>query len=158
MKVHGKFDGVGLAPQAQSTQLDRVSGGSRWSYARSCKSHARMLVASTLAGKISLTPRCARQKVTIAPAAHPGGHRDHRRQLIFTCNGVRLHEPTSPLQLVFGSLRQGIRLLVRATGSIKCHQQCADISRRGHPLLWFHCRCLCNVDFGLRSTSAVGHR
>ena len=62
VKVHGKFDGVGLALQAQSTQRDRVSGGSRCSYARSCRADVGMLEASTLAGEILLTPRCARLK------------------------------------------------------------------------------------------------
>ena len=53
--------GMATALQAESSQRNRVSGVSRRSRARSCKSDAGMLVAWTLAGKISLTPRFARR-------------------------------------------------------------------------------------------------
>jgi len=46
---------------AESTQRNRVSGVRRRSRVRSCKTDARMLVASTLVSKISLTPRFARR-------------------------------------------------------------------------------------------------
>ena len=52
---------MATALQAESSQRNRVSGVSRRSRARSCKSDAGMLVAWTLAGKISLTPRFARR-------------------------------------------------------------------------------------------------
>eukprot|EP00966_Prymnesium_polylepis_P043063 1000533-Prymnesium_polylepis.1 len=41
------------ALQAQSTQRDRVSGGSRRAWSHSCNTHAGMLVASDLAGKFA---------------------------------------------------------------------------------------------------------
>ena len=60
-EVHTIRVGTAPPPQAESTQRDRVSGVRRRSRGRSCKTDARMLVAATLAGKISLTPRFARR-------------------------------------------------------------------------------------------------
>ena len=60
-EVHTIRVGMAPPPQAESTQRDRVSGVRRRSRGRSCKTDARMLVAATLAGKISLTPRFARR-------------------------------------------------------------------------------------------------
>ena len=60
-EVHTIRVGMATALQAESSQRNRVSGVSRRSRARSCKSDAGMLVAWTLAGKISLTPRFARR-------------------------------------------------------------------------------------------------
>ena len=60
-EVHTIRVGMATALQAESSQRNRVSGVSRRSRARSCKSDAGMLVAWTLAGKFSLTPRFARR-------------------------------------------------------------------------------------------------
>ena len=65
-EVHTIRVGMAPPPQAESTQRDRVSGVRRRSRGRSCKTDARMLVASTLAGKICQSRAARGRKVTIA--------------------------------------------------------------------------------------------
>ena len=65
-EVHTLRVGLERALPPQSTQRDRVSGVRRRSRARSCKTDARMLVASTLAGKICQSRAARGRKVTIA--------------------------------------------------------------------------------------------
>ena len=50
-EIHTTRVGMATALQVESSQRNRVSGVSRRSRARSCKSDAGMLVASTIAGK-----------------------------------------------------------------------------------------------------------
>ena len=79
-EVHTLRVGLERALPPQSTQRDRVSGVRRRSRTRSCKTDARMLVASTLAGKISLKPRSARQEKLQLACGAVREVRDHLRR------------------------------------------------------------------------------
>ena len=84
-EVHTMRVGMASALLAESTQPNRVSGVRRRSRVRSCKTDARMLVASTLVGKISLTPRFARRCRYLR-------HAHARREMTMTFGETISHE------------------------------------------------------------------
>ena len=84
-EIHTTRVGMATAHQVESSQRNRVSGVSRRSRARSCKTDAGMLVAWTLAGKFSLTPRFARRCRCLR-------HAHARREMTMTFGETISHE------------------------------------------------------------------
>eukprot|EP00966_Prymnesium_polylepis_P116782 2698843-Prymnesium_polylepis.1 len=64
--------GMERALPPQTTQRDRVSGIHRRSRTRSCKTDARMLVASNLAGKVCQSRAARGRKVTVVEPSTVG--------------------------------------------------------------------------------------